>query len=240
MKIKILSSNLIKIIAVVCMVLDHMGLMLFPEVYWLRVLGRISFPLFAYCIAEGCKYTRNKIRYFSLIFCFGVIFQLVYDIVVGGGDPYNIFLTFSLSILIIYCLDYLKMAIFNKKYILEHITLTACVIIACVFLCYFLDFDYGIFGVLLPVFVSIPTATKNAPEKLKKLDNGYIKALFLALGICLMPLSNELGKLLYWGLLSIPILLLYNGKRGRLNLKYLFYIVYPLHIVVIYYISILN
>lgn len=239
MKIKCLSSNSIKIIAVVCMVLDHIGFMLYPQIYWLRAVGRLAFPLFAYFIAEGCKYTRNKLRYFTLIFAFGVIFQLVYDLVVGDSGPYNIFLTFALSIAIVYCLYFFKRAILLKKRILEYSIIFVLVTTLIVFLSLKLNFDYGIFGVLLPVFVSLPNFYKlPAPNKIKAVDNEYIKLLLFTIGVCLMPLSNELGNLLFWGLLSVPILLLYNGKRGKLNLKYMFYIVYPLHIVIIYYISI--
>ena len=52
----------------VCMTIDHIGAMLFPQAVWLRVIGRLAFPLFSYCIAEGCRYTRNKARYFGSVF----------------------------------------------------------------------------------------------------------------------------------------------------------------------------
>ena len=48
-----MSSFLLKIIAAVTMLIDHAGLMLFPQATWMRAVGRLAFPLFAFCIAEG-------------------------------------------------------------------------------------------------------------------------------------------------------------------------------------------
>ena len=60
MRVKQLTKNQLKILAMVCMTLDHIGAAFFPQAVWLRVIGRLAFPLFSYCIAEGCRYTRNK------------------------------------------------------------------------------------------------------------------------------------------------------------------------------------
>ena len=60
---RILSGNMLKILGAVFMLIDHIGVVFFPEVKILRILGRISFPIFAFMIAEGCRYTRNKLRY---------------------------------------------------------------------------------------------------------------------------------------------------------------------------------
>ena len=54
-----LSGNALKILAAIFMTLDHMGLMLFPHIPLLRILGRLALPIFAFMIAEGCKYTRD-------------------------------------------------------------------------------------------------------------------------------------------------------------------------------------
>lgn len=62
----------LKMIALLAMTVDHVGLVfgwqgwdLLPfDSSWLRTVGRISFPLFAFCVAQGWKHTRNKARYF--------------------------------------------------------------------------------------------------------------------------------------------------------------------------------
>lgn len=68
-----LTKNQLKILAMVCMTIDHIGAAFFPQAVWLRVIGRLAFPLFSYCIAEGCRYTRNKARYFGSVFACGAV-----------------------------------------------------------------------------------------------------------------------------------------------------------------------
>ena len=64
----IFSGNMLKIFALVCMTIDHIGLYLMDNSYPMRAIGRLAFPIFAYMIAEGCKYTHNRTRYFYTIF----------------------------------------------------------------------------------------------------------------------------------------------------------------------------
>ena len=58
-----LSGNQLKIIAMLTMLVDHIGVQLFPECIILRIIGRLSLPIFAYMIAEGCLHTRNRPKY---------------------------------------------------------------------------------------------------------------------------------------------------------------------------------
>ena len=61
---KFLTGNALKILAAIFMTIDHIGVMLFPRMLILRIIGRLALPVFAFMIAEGCKYTRNKKKYF--------------------------------------------------------------------------------------------------------------------------------------------------------------------------------
>ncbi len=67
MKIPSLSGNAIKLMAAAFMVIDHIGMIFFPEAVWLRCIGRISLPLFAYMLAEGFAYTRSKFNHIALL-----------------------------------------------------------------------------------------------------------------------------------------------------------------------------
>ena len=67
----ILTGNQLKLIAAAAMLLDHMGILLFPRITIFRILGRLAYPVFAFMIAEGCRYTRNKLRYFLMLFGLG-------------------------------------------------------------------------------------------------------------------------------------------------------------------------
>ena len=57
-----MTGNQLKIIALIAMTIDHVGLILLPQVELLRIIGRLSFPIFAYMIAEGCFFTHDKKR----------------------------------------------------------------------------------------------------------------------------------------------------------------------------------
>ena len=77
------NTTLIKLLACVFMAIDHAGKMLFPGVPELRYIGRLAFPLFAYCIAVGAVYTRNPLRYLSRIAALALISQPLYALALG-------------------------------------------------------------------------------------------------------------------------------------------------------------
>lgn len=54
------------------MLIAHIGVILFPDVVILRIIGRIAFPIYAFMIAEGCANTKNKLWYFVTVFVLGV------------------------------------------------------------------------------------------------------------------------------------------------------------------------
>lgn len=70
----------LKLIALTTMFIDHIGAVFFPQVTLLRVIGRISFPLYAFLIAEGCRYTRDRGRYALGLGAFALISEIPYDL----------------------------------------------------------------------------------------------------------------------------------------------------------------
>lgn len=221
-----LTNNQLKIIAMFAMLSDHIGKVLLPQYPILQIIGRLAFPIFAFMIAEGCFYTKNKVRYFLMVFLLGAGCQAVY--IIWEKSLYmNILLTFSLSIIFIFSLENYKKTKEKRIRILMLFTVITVLLIAVMLPVILIDqgfiIDYGIFGVLLPV------AIFYAPDKLRKLiyTAGILILLTLDLG----------GGIQWWSLLAIPLLALYNQKRGKYNIKPLFYIFYPTHLVVIYLIS---
>ena len=221
------TNNQLKLVAMVTMLLDHIGVYLFPRVTWLRIVGRISLPIFAYMIAEGCFYTRHRFRYLMQIAVLGLGCQLVFFFAMGSLYQ-GILVTFSLSILVIYSIDYF----FKKKNVLSCVLALAVVGIA-VFLTIFApsvwtstDFfiDYGLGGVVLPILIYY-ALTK------------WWKIGATAVGLAL--LSVKLTNIQWWAFMAIPFLALYNGERGKLKMKYFFYVFYPLHLVALYFIGML-
>ena len=223
-----LSGNQLKILALIAMTCDHAGLQLFPQYDILRYIGRLAFPIFAYMIAEGAKYTKNRVKYFLQMFGLGVICQLVY--LIAMGSLYQcILITFSFSVILIYALDRAMKTARPDAWLMF-----ACVFIVTVFLVEGLphllpntDYavDYGIWGVLTPVVVFA------APGKITKLA---------VLTVPLALLSVTFAQYQWMGFFALIPLALYNGTRGKVKMKNLFYIYYPLHLVVLYGIDLLT
>lgn len=110
-----LSGNVLKIIAMIVMTIDHYAVLFHPYSDTWRIPGRIAFPIFAFFIAEGFRYTRNRIRYFLTLALSGTLFQLVYYLFTHD-DMRNIFITLALSILPLFCLDFAKRILFDKRH----------------------------------------------------------------------------------------------------------------------------
>ena len=167
-----MTSFVLKLIAAITMLIDHTGLILFPNQMIFRVIGRLAFPIYAYCIAEGFRYTRNRFKYFLRIFLLGLFCQIVYTIV--SHDLYiGILLVFSISIIIMTFTDCVKTSVQGKKSALSSfvsrvfhrnitneqdkvLSLVLCCasIMAAFVLCIYVDVDYSFFGIMLPVFTS--------------------------------------------------------------------------------------
>ena len=96
-----MTGNQLKILALVSMTLDHIGVVMFPNVLWLRIVGRLAFPIFAYMIAEGCFYTHSKGKYLGSICALGLVCQLVYWFALGSLEQ-SILTTLALGIVTIY------------------------------------------------------------------------------------------------------------------------------------------
>ena len=131
-----LTKNQLKILAMVCMTIDHIGAAFFPQAVWLRVIGRLAFPLFSYCIAEGCRYTRNKACYFGSVFACGAVCVIAF--LPFGGFYGNALITLSLSILLLYGVEAWKSS--GK---LRFLALTAALAAVFYLLCRTVYIDYG-------------------------------------------------------------------------------------------------
>ena len=222
-----LTNNQLKFIAMISMLCDHIGLMFLPQFPILRFIGRLAMPIFAYMIAEGCRYTHKKTRYFLQLFLLATGCQLVYYF--GMGSVYQgILITFSLSVLMIFSLQQFRQkpgfASGAGVFAAVSATLLLCLILPQVLSHTDYGVDYGIWGALLPV------AVYCMPTKPLKL---------LAAGTLMVLLAIAIGPIQWYALLALPLLALYNGQRGKWKLKYLFYIFYPAHLVILYLIDLL-
>ena len=212
-----LTGNQLKTIAMITMTCDHVGMQLFPQLLWLRMIGRLAMPIYAYMIAEGCRHTRDRKRYLLRLLGLGALCQAVYFVAMDSLYM-CILITFSLSVLLICAADKVReghsWGVFGG--------MTAAVFFLCTILPDLLpgtdfEIDYGLPGVLLPVLIY----------------EGGTKGLLV--GLLLMALKY--GGVQWLAFLAVPLLLIYNGQRGKANIGKLFYWYYPVHLVVIYGLS---
>ncbi len=82
-------------IAMVTMLLDHIGLIFYPETIYLRIIGRLAMPLYTYMIVKGELHTTNKTNYFLRLLIIAIISQIPYAFINTTG---------KLNIVFIFCL----------------------------------------------------------------------------------------------------------------------------------------
>lgn len=217
-----LNNNQLKLIAMITMTVDHVGMLFFPQSALLRIIGRLAFPVYAYMIAEGCSYTRSMGKYLGSVGAMALLCQVVAWFVTGSLRQ-SILVTFTLSIFLCWLA---KLAVCRKK--AWTWAAFAAGLMAALFITEVLpellpgtdiSVDYGFLGVILPVGVYL---AKNRKGKL----------LFTALDLCLLALNSWEGQ--WFALLALPLLGLYNGRRGKLPMKWLFYFYYPAHLAVLW------
>jgi len=133
-------SDALKLLALLLMTVDHAGAILLPQVLWLRYIGRLAFPLFAYQLATGYLHTHSVRRYAGRLALWGVIAQPIYAAAFGRGWwNLNIFATLLLGLLAIWGWDHRRWWAVAVALLLPLVQLRYPSI----------GPDYGVYGVLL-------------------------------------------------------------------------------------------
>lgn len=282
-----LSNTTLKIIALVAMTFDHIGIFLGylsnPIVLILRIIGRISFPLYLFLLTEGLKHTHNKWHYLlklgimAIIIYFGIF--IINSPLIKVGSKFsldrvgNIFLE-----LFLYALTYILFTLPNKKIkflgiipilviitssIIKFLSISTFGYVKYHFIYDGLYIQYDILGLLLfgGIFLCQYLYNSYCRKTLKSGDlflsyqnsNNYLfyKDIFISFYIVLLSIifyvvekvtfNQFINSFINLGMtsyiiLSIPFIILYNGKLGYTNkiIKNAFYLYYPIHIVIIF------
>lgn len=246
-KQKHLSTFTLKIIAILTMTIDHIGAVLGMEGYdgilsydtymILRTIGRTAFPIFSYLIVEGYFHTRNVRNYTIRLFVFALLSQLPFNLAIKGDifkfQSLNIFFTLLLGLVLIWIIDTLIKKI-RLSEIEPHQSVLLPYIFAVIAVFYavdnFIPIDYGVYGLLLILVFYFFRAKE---ETLENPDAGTkaVLAQFIAIGVITFLFSS--GIQIYCLFALIPIAM-HNNKKGK-GLKYFFYLYYPLHLLIIYF-----
>ncbi|MBQ7817716.1 MAG: TraX protein [Oscillospiraceae bacterium] len=227
-KCRILSGSALKLIAVITMFIDHVGYSLcytapfftaplftvlgetVTVYYILRKIGRLAFPIYCFLIGEGLFHTRNQIRYLLRLLSFAILSEVPFNLMIGGSilcpENQNVFFTLFLGALSICFFQNI-----NNRF------LQAFLMLAVLWASTMLDADYGTAGVVVILLIYV---LRDYP--IVQAIAGY-------------PLFS--GGM-YAIAAFIPINM-YNGKRGFIKspiLKYAFYLFYPLHMLLLWWI----
>lgn len=219
----------LKVIAVVTMFIDHVGCIFFPQHVFLRWIGRCSFPIYCFLIAEGARYTRNIYKYFARMAFFAVVSEIPFNLAFGRSliktGSCNVFFTLALGIAAIMCIQKIK----NKF-------LMALSVLVLVFLSYMINCDYDWYGVAMIIgFYLVNNKSTGVLAVQAGTTQLYCLIQMLKYKISMLKIAQQ------WSMISIGVLLLYNGEKGYSNkiLQWMFYVFYPAHLMILWALSIL-
>lgn len=231
-----MSSFVLKIIAMVTMLIDHLGDSIFNYANFMNIIGRIAFPIFAFQISEGYIHTKNLKKYFLRLFVFALISQapfMLFLSMFSSEFTLNIFFTLFLGLLSIHCYNLVCSSNFTlfKNNKLDNIIKKSFGIFTAIFIGILAEVthcDYGFFGIAI-IFIFYA------------LKNHKVWCTLVYIICCILKYAKQLifsyhiYYLLFCLFTILPIIFinLYNKKQGR-KIKYLLYIFYPAHLLILY------
>lgn len=222
-----ISQETLKIIACITMLIDHIGSEFVPG-YALRCIGRLSFPIYCFLIAEGAHYTRNPKKYALRLGIMAMVSEIPFELAFFGGyTPYrqNVMLTLLLG--------------FCALQVMKKCPNTGLKIMAVVPFALIADFvycDYGAEGVMI---IALFALTRELPHNrllqfvgMALIFGNMRSAQLFTIGVIPVTLQSLAA-------LAIVPIGLYNGKKTTASkaVQWGFYWFYPLHLLLIYLIK---
>ena len=229
-------TGLLRVIAIITMICDHVGIIFFPQNLYLRMIGRIAFPLFCWGIVVGCLYTRDWRRYALRLLMGGLISQWPYMMALSHSvSELNVMFTLLLGMLAITAIQHNKAGSIWWGPAL-------CLSLAAVF-----QMDYGWRGVLLMIFMYLCRQHKGAFAAMMvsfSLFWGatssdvsgllgvpvHVSSLYMARWLSMVKTFLKLQ-----GLAALSLLLMLSQTKSRVRLpKAVVYLAYPGHMLALY------
>ncbi len=220
-----MSSFFLKIFALIFMIIDHIGFILFPNEVIFRAIGRLAFPLFAYQMAVGYSHTSNKARHIFKLVLFATLCQIPVNMIHNLYNikfTLNIIFTFVFSLLIIFTIENFKFCSENKNkefhFNIKNFFITLLMTLFLVILGIHLNVDYSWYGILLTVFFYFTLQNKSLS----------IISLFILLILNFLINQTFMSLLAFISLFDCVFILLFNGNQGH-KISWFFYAIYFLH-----------
>ena len=218
-----LSSAVLQIIAMICMLIDHVGFYLMDNFLPMRVIGRIAMPLFVFGLAEGFIHTKSRKKYFLRILSTALVTEVVLYFlqqVAGGNGWHNILFNFMLAFIALLCAEKGGLLL----YMIPLLALFA--------ECLKLDYGWAVVALAVCFYLILRHCKKGGARYVI-----FLLLSLLAVNLLLVVVNNTPPQI-YAILATIP-LALYRGKKGRRLPKYIGYAFYPAHLLLILVIRLL-
>ena len=232
----------LKLIAIIAMLFDHSSFLFYGRYFsWMRCVGRIAFPIFAFQICQGFLHTKNLKKYYLRLIIFALISEIPYawfTYTFLNKISINIIFTLIVGLLCINIFDYFKTISKDKNKIMQsyYFTISLLLVFCISIIAEKLKFDYGYYGILLIFFFYL----FNNNKILMNLSTILLTLIFFTPRLIESNFHIYYIYLLICTLIPLVFINLYNGKKGK-DFKWMFYIFYPLHltlICILYYLKI--
>ncbi|MGN0996351.1 MAG: TraX family protein [Candidatus Ventricola sp.] len=216
-----MSAFSLRAAALLCMLIDHAGLALFPAVSAFRCVGRLAFPLYCFLLAQGYLHTRSVRAYARRLLLAALLSEIPFDLLIFGR------LSCSLEQNALFSLLLALMALYAADTLRHHLP-AACLAVG--LLCLAAMAAHVSFGWLGIALCLCARCAQGSRLRLA-LGTGALLVLY-TLSLLLSGVESGWVLTSLWALAAIPLLLLYNGRRGvrAPALTLLFYAAYPLHL----------
>lgn len=208
---------MIKLLALITMLLDHIGIIFFPNVRWIRYVGRLAMPLFGYCVARGFYYSKEHgtlKKYVQNLIILTIISEVPYALM-EQRKSIDIGLTWLISVSLLYVLESSlgKM----KKYLAAGL-----ILLFAAGLYMFISFDFGIYGSLTAVCMYYLMIKKDEPYSM-------FLALVILWAFYVLVMRQSFEQ--FFAVFAIIFIALLKPIDNKLKLpKKLYYWFYPVHI----------
>lgn len=225
-----MNSFWIKVLAAATMIIDHIGYFFFPQILWLRFVGRISYPLFAWLITNGARKTGNFKKYLWRLFALAFVSEYPYVFtheLAGAELMLNAVFTLFLGLCAIGLIRR-----YGKPWQAALITLLFFQLAELSMV------DYGGPGVLMIIAFYVFSGDFRALF----VSQTAILLVFFSVPALLAAESWSWNNdtIFYFseilGLLALIPVYFYNGKSGPTRFKYWFYLLYPAQFIVFYFV----
>lgn len=225
-----LSSNALKLIAIIAMTVDHLTSVLFPgypKDVWilaLHVVGRLTMPIMCFFIAEGFHYTHSLRRYLARLFALSAVSHFAYNFAFGiPFIPFKTTVFNQTSIIWSLAWGLAALALMESPKLAPWMKTAAVAAICAITFCS----DWSCIAVLVIV------AFGRNRGNFKKQMWGLIQYVAWYAVVYVIFIDPVYGLLQMTVALSIPLLRQYHGERGTWKgMKWLFYAYYPAHLIV--------